>query len=167
MRSFNIIIFLTKIGQSLHKSNARRARARGIMETKHRIAVFMPESRPPNDRSFLLHDAGNDSFDFCCEERERSLNAYNKRSIGVEVFDCADYDEMSESSDEGFFEVFDSLRCTRSRSQEDCLNSFSRSYLFHPSLQSERARYNFQTGLTNTLRELQRSKAAPRCDCAL
>ena len=140
---------------------------RKITKTPLSIASFMPDSRPPSDRSFPLHDAGNDSFDSCCEERERSLKAYDKHSIGVEVFDCADYDEMSESSDEGFFEVFDSLRCTRSRSQEDCLNSFSRSYLFHPSLQSERARYNFQTGLTNTLRELQRSKAAPRCDCAL
>ena len=131
------------------------------------IASFMPDSRPPSDRSSVLHDAGNDWFDFCCEEREMSVKPYEKQSICVDIFGCADCDEMSESSDECFFEVFDNLKCTRSRSQDDCLNSFSRSYLFHPSLQSERARYNFQTGLTNTLRELQRSKAAPRCDCAL
>ena len=92
---------------------------------------------------------------------ETSVKAVCKQTIrDFEYLAFAGYNNMSDADDKCFFEVFDNLGCARCRSQDDCLNSFSRSNLFEPSIQSERARYNFQTGLTNTRYELLRAKAA-------
>ena len=89
-----------------------------------------------------------------------SQAACKQTSGDFECFALTSKNEMSDDDDVCFFEVFDNLGCARCRSQDDCLNSFSRSNLFEPWMQSERARYNFQTGLTNTRDELLRSKAA-------
>ena len=69
-------------------------------------------------------------------------------------------DEMSAPRDDLFTEVFDHLPGVKNGSQDDCLNSFYASKLFSPLLQSERARYNFLTGLALALEGVQRTRAA-------
>ena len=67
-------------------------------------------------------------------------------------------DEFSDLEDP-FFYVLDDLiphsgTAPGSGSQDDCINSFCRPEFFNPSLQHERAHYNFQTGLVLALNAL-------------
>ena len=92
---------------------------------------------------------------------EASVKAFCKQTrVDFECFTFDNFNDTPDDDVDSLFEVFGNHAFVRCRSQDDCLNSFSRSNLFEPSMHSERARYNFQTGLTDTRNALIRTKAA-------